>query len=90
MQEKAVGPDDLGVASTLNNLAVLYQEQGRNADAEPLHKRALEIREKALGPDHPYVLASVTNLAELYRMLGRQADADAMAKRAQDIRAKTK
>ncbi len=42
-------------AQSLNNLAVLYQAQGRYAEAEPLYKRALAIREKALGPDHPDV-----------------------------------
>ena len=42
-------------ATSLNNLAELYQAQGRYAEAEPLYKRALAIREKALGPDHPDV-----------------------------------
>ncbi len=78
------------VATALNNLAVLYQEQGRNADAEPLHKRALAIREKALGPDHPQVAASIKNLADLYKALGRDGEAEAMAKREQAIRAKAK
>ena len=41
--------------SSLNNLAELYDAQGRYADAEPLYKRSLAIREKALGPDHPDV-----------------------------------
>ena len=40
---------------SLNNLARLYDDQGRYAEAEPLYKRALAIREKALGPDHPDV-----------------------------------
>ena len=40
---------------SLNNLADLYQAQGRYADAEPLYKRSLAIGEKALGPDHPDV-----------------------------------
>ena len=39
----------------LNNLAALYDNQGRYAEAEPLYKRALAIQEKALGPDHPDV-----------------------------------
>jgi tetratricopeptide (TPR) repeat protein len=37
----------------LNNLAALYDAQGRYGEAEPLYKRALAITEKALGPDHP-------------------------------------
>ena len=34
--------------------ALLYQEQGKYAEAEPLFKRALAICERALGPDHPH------------------------------------
>lgn len=37
------------VAATLNNLAVLYGKRGKYKEAEPLCKRALEIREK-VGP----------------------------------------
>ena len=38
-------------AKALNNLAMLYYEQGRDADAELLFKCALAILSKALGPD---------------------------------------
>ena len=37
------------MAATLNNLAVLYGKRGKYKEAEPLCKRALEIREK-VGP----------------------------------------
>jgi tetratricopeptide (TPR) repeat protein len=32
---------DIMLAARLNNLAELYKEEGRYADAEPLYKRAL-------------------------------------------------
>ena len=54
---------------------MLYDDQGRYADAEPLYKRSLAIREKALGPDHPDVAHSLNNLAVLYDAQGRYADA---------------
>jgi hypothetical protein len=38
-------------AKALNNLAMLYFEQGRDADAEPIFKCALAILNLALGPD---------------------------------------
>ncbi|MEK7727705.1 MAG: tetratricopeptide repeat protein [candidate division KSB1 bacterium] len=41
------------VATSLNNLALLLQSQGKYAEAEPLFRRALEIFEKSLGTDHP-------------------------------------
>ncbi len=51
-----MGPDhpNLSVAH-LKNLAELYRENRRYAEAEQLYKRALPIAEKALGPDHPDV-----------------------------------
>ena len=61
---------------SLNNLALLYLDQGRYADAEPLIKRALAISEKALGPDHPGLATDLNNLAGLYHVQGRYADAE--------------
>ena len=52
---EGAGPRPPRCRHRLNNLAVLYRDQGRYAEAEPLYKRALAIREKALGPDHPDV-----------------------------------
>lgn len=49
----------------MNNLAVLYGKRGKYKDAEPLCKRALEIREKVLGNDHPDVAKQLNNLALL-------------------------
>ena len=67
---------------------MLYDDQGRYADAEPLYKRSLAIREKALGPDHPDVALSLNNLAELYHAQGRYADAEPLYKRSLAIREK--
>ena len=73
---------------SLNNLAALYSDQGRYAEAEPLYKRALAICEKALGPDHPDVGSSLNNLAALYRDQGRYAEAEPLFKRSLAIREK--
>jgi len=54
-QAKKFGDEDTRLATSLNNLALLYSEQDRYAEAEPLARRALEIWEKALGPEHPNV-----------------------------------
>jgi tetratricopeptide (TPR) repeat protein len=39
------------VADTLNDLASLYQSQGKYNAAEPLFQKALAIRERMLGGD---------------------------------------
>ena len=47
--------------SSVSNLASLYEEQGRHAEAEPLSKRALEVNERLLGKEHPSTLLSINN-----------------------------
>lgn len=44
--EQNVGPEHPDVATSLNNLAALYDKQGDYAKAEPLYKRSLAIWEK--------------------------------------------
>ena len=53
IREKALGPDHPDVARSLNNLAELYDDQGRYADAEPLYKRSLAIRKRRSVPIIP-------------------------------------
>ncbi len=65
----------------LNNLASLYHDQGRYADAEPFYKRSLAIKEKVLGPEHPNVATGLNNLALLYDDQGRYAAAEPLYKR---------
>src|SRR5262249_21521930 len=86
IREKALGPDHPSVATALNNLASLYDGQGRYTEAEPLHKRSLAIREKALGPNHPAVATFLNNLAGLFREQGRYAEAEPLQKRSLAIR----
>ncbi len=80
--------DDVRLATSLNNLALLYKAQGRYAEAEPLYQRALAIREKALGPEPPDVATSLENYADLLRKTGRVSEATKMEARAKAIRAK--
>ena len=68
--------DDVRLATSLNNLALLYKAQCRYAEAEPLYQRALAIREKALGPQHPDLANSLNNLAILYQVQGRYEEAE--------------
>ena len=65
----------------LNNLASLYDNQGRYVEAEPLYKRSLTIDEKALGPEHTSVARALNNLANLYRAMDRSNDAAALEAR---------
>ena len=65
------------VATTLNNLARLYEAEGRYADGVPLSLRAIEILENLEMARHPYMAATLNNLGALYTGLGRYEDAEA-------------
>jgi hypothetical protein len=48
-----LGPDHPDTATSLNNLAGLYDSQGRYSEAEPLYLQTLEIWMHTLGENHP-------------------------------------
>ena len=64
------------LARSLNNLAVLYDSQGRYEQAEPLYIQALELRKRILGENHPDTASSLNNLAILYYSQGRYESAE--------------
>ncbi|MFO1434132.1 MAG: tetratricopeptide repeat protein [Candidatus Competibacteraceae bacterium] len=64
------------------NLAMLYYNQGRYGEAEPLLNKALQLRREVLGPRHPNTLESLNNLALLYRSQGRYGEAEPLHKEA--------
>jgi tetratricopeptide (TPR) repeat protein len=55
------------------------------AEAEQLHKLALEINEKALSKDHSDTVASLNSLANLYKEQLKYAEAERLYKRALEI-----
>src|SRR5256886_6428349 len=75
-KKKRLGSDHPEVAIRLNNLARLYSDQGRNAEAELLSQRALAISEQALGTDHPVTAHALQHLAGLYWGQGKYAEAE--------------
>jgi CHAT domain-containing protein/Tfp pilus assembly protein PilF len=88
LAQKTVGADHPETATSLNNLAFLYESQGQYAKAEPLFLRAQAILEKALGADHPDTASSLNNLATLYRSQRQYGKAEPLYVRALAIREK--
>jgi kinesin light chain len=66
-------------------LAVLYGKRGKYKEAEPLCKRALEIREKVLGKDHPDVAKQLNNLALLCQNQSKYDEVEMYYQRALEI-----
>ncbi len=58
-----------------NNLATVYQAQGKFTDAERLYNQAISIWERTLGPKHPYIGQCLNNLGGLLKSLGRYNEA---------------
>lgn len=80
--EKAFGINHPKFGASLNNLAELYQDQGKYAEAETLYKLALKTLEKALGPDHPVVATVLENVAECYKNMGSKDEVEILEVRA--------
>jgi hypothetical protein len=53
IREQTLGPEHPDTAESLNNLAMLYFNQGRYIEAEPLYRRPLAIWEKRSGQNTP-------------------------------------
>ncbi|MCA9284454.1 MAG: serine/threonine protein kinase [Phycisphaerales bacterium] len=78
IRERLLGSEDPSTLNSSNSLAVLFWDQGRLSDAEPLYLRTLETRRRVLGAEHPDTLGSGNNLALVYWSQGRLAEAAAL------------
>jgi tetratricopeptide (TPR) repeat protein len=81
-----IGPEDLKVAQTLNQMTHLFIHEGRLKEAEPLLKRALSIREKSLGKDNILTAETLGNLALIEKRLGHDAEAEKLYLEVLDIK----
>ena len=72
-------------ATSLNNLAGIYQELGRYEEALSLARQALQLRQK-LGDSHPDYGSSLNSLASLYQDMGRYEQALRLYQQALKIR----
>jgi tetratricopeptide (TPR) repeat protein len=86
IQENKLGPNHSYVASSLNNIALLYQKQQKNRKAELLMRRSLKIDEKELKPDDLSLGTSFHNLAGICKDLEKYPEAESLYKRALSIR----
>ena len=74
-KRRVLGDDHPKTLTTMNNLAGLYKNTGRMAEAEALHAECLAARRRVLGDENPETLGSMNNLAQLYADTGRVVEA---------------
>jgi tetratricopeptide (TPR) repeat protein len=85
IRERLLGQDHPEVATSLNDLAVLYIALHKYEQVEPLCLRALAIQERALGLGHPDVAVTLNDLAMLYYLEGRHDQIEPLYLRALSI-----
>lgn len=75
---RILGPESYEVAAALHNLSAADRALGKLADAEPLARRALDLKHKLLGTWHPDTAFSAMNLGAILLECGRRQDARAL------------
>jgi tetratricopeptide (TPR) repeat protein len=83
--EHAPAPDDRDIVMWSRNLAIVYQQMGRNDQAERLYNEAVARAGKSLPDWLPHELLTT---ADFYKTWGKCEQAEAMASRALTIREK--
>src|SRR6266850_6531438 len=84
IQEKTFGPKSREVATSLHNLAVLYQDESKDAEAEPLYRRSIAIWGQYPGTD-TIIAASLSNLAALCHDEHKDEEAEQLYNRTGDL-----
>ena len=65
-----MGEDHVNVATSYNNLALVYNSLGEYNQDKEFHQKALTIRKKSFGEDHADVATSYGILASVPSSLG--------------------
>jgi tetratricopeptide (TPR) repeat protein len=88
-QEAIMGKDSPGLMMSLNSLCYLYDQWGKQKEADACYQQMLPILEKQYGKNSPVEVSILSKDAKALRGIGRDADADAVEKRVAAIRAGT-
>ena len=81
-----LGPEHVDIATSYNNLDIVYRNLGDFQQAKDNYARALDISVKQLVPEHVHVANFYDNLGTVYRNLGDFLQAKDSHARALDIR----
>ncbi len=85
MEARKLDPNDPRLATTLNNLAGVYDRLGRKAEAEKLLNYAFELDKLNYGMVHPTICRDLNNLALLYANAGKLQESERLYKMALEL-----
>jgi len=74
-RERVLGADHQATATSINNLALVYQQLGMMLESEALRKRDLEITLRTLGESHPDSAVSLANFGSFLQRQRRYEEA---------------
>ena len=89
IRRRELGDEHPGTLDSINNLGMLFQYQGKYAEAEPLYREDLEVSRRTLGDEHPSTLISINNLGVLFQDQGKYSEAEALYREAVEVRRRT-
>jgi non-specific serine/threonine protein kinase/serine/threonine-protein kinase len=75
-RSELLGDDHPDTLASKTSLAILYWNQGRIAEAEPLFLKAFETSKRVFDPDDRRTLAAMGNVAMVYKNQGRYDEAE--------------
>ncbi len=62
VRRRVLGPQHPSTLTTMGNLAVSLDGQGKQAEAEQSFRELLDLQRRVLGPEHPDTLATLSKL----------------------------
>ncbi|QRV77426.1 kinesin light chain [Ceratobasidium sp. AG-Ba] len=77
-RREALGETHSGTLTSMNNLAVACENQGKYPEAVALQEQLVETRKRVSGHEHRQTLIAMSNLARTYYSLGRYTDAQSL------------
>ncbi|KAL5891148.1 hypothetical protein ACKVWM_002172 [Pyricularia oryzae] len=88
LREKVLGPENPSTLTSMNNLALVLDNQGKYEEAEQMHRKTLALYKKVLGPENPSTLTSMNNLASVLDSQGKYEEAEQMHRKTLALREK--
>ena len=64
-ERRLLGPEDPLTLETMDNLAVVLQQQGHYGEEEKLEREVIEVSTRVLGPENAQTLRSMNNLSNV-------------------------
>ncbi|MDO4531308.1 MAG: tetratricopeptide repeat protein, partial [Bacillota bacterium] len=80
--KKECSGESLSYADTLNNMAIVLNQTGKQKEALSLHHKVMEIREGKLGREHADYIHALYHVGNTYELLGKFDEAAVFHSRA--------